>query len=407
MTIQDVIQYVEVLPNLFSRQSVLTGSEIGNGNMNFVFRVVDAGLHGLGSVIVKCTPPYMRSVGSAWPLTAERIRVEHDALTIQHELCPGLVPKVYHYDQERSLMVMEDLWTHTLLRDGLMARQIYPQVAPQIGKFLARTLFLTSQFALDAGEVEELKHRFANAELVRITTDFIFTFPFTAHAMNRFSPLLGNRVHEMWENGDLQSEVAALRTRFNTDGQALIHGDLHTGSLMVTEQDTKVIDPEFACYGPMGFDSGVLMANLLLNLCLHASEGNRTNIIGQYQRELLKIIEMVWAHFHKEFKTLWLRTNRGSGRAAGGEVEHVLVEVLQDSLGFAGCEMIRRVIGTSHVRDLNSIEDASRRARAEILALTLGQHLIMERHHAHTIQDLIEYVHDSWLTCGETKKTYR
>ncbi len=58
------------------------------------------------------------------------------------------------------------------------------------------------------------------------------------------------------------------------DAQALIHGDLHTGSIMVNEQDTKVIDPEFAFYGPMGFDVGTLLANLLLNLCSHTVTAN-------------------------------------------------------------------------------------------------------------------------------------
>ena len=33
---------------------------------------------------------------------------------------------------------------------------------------------------------------------------------------------------------------------------------------MVTPTDTKVIDPEFAVYGPIGFDPGAFMANLLL-----------------------------------------------------------------------------------------------------------------------------------------------
>lgn len=46
--------------------------------------------------------------------------------------------------------------------------------------------------------------------------------------------------------------------------QALIHGDLHTSSLMVTVNSTQVIDPEFAFYGPMGFDVGAFIGNLIL-----------------------------------------------------------------------------------------------------------------------------------------------
>ena len=51
-----------------------------------------------------------------------------------------------------------------------------------------------------------------------------------------------------------------------TAAEALIHGDLHTGSIMVNQDETKVIDPEFAFYGPMGFDVGLLLANFFLGL---------------------------------------------------------------------------------------------------------------------------------------------
>jgi 5-methylthioribose kinase len=46
---------------------------------------------------------------------------------------------------------------------------------------------------------------------------------------------------------------------------------------MVTVSSTKVIDPEFAFYGPIGFDVGALLANLLLSYFSqdgHASHGN-------------------------------------------------------------------------------------------------------------------------------------
>ena len=57
----------------------------------------------------------------------------------------------------------------------------------------------------------------------------------------------------------MKLEVAKLKEGFLTHAQALIHGDLHTGSIMVTEEDTKVIDPEFAFYGPIGFDIGAVI----------------------------------------------------------------------------------------------------------------------------------------------------
>lgn len=65
--------------------------------------------------------------------------------------------------------------------------------------------------------------------------------------------------------------------RFCERAQALIHGDLHTGSVMVTHDSTQIIDPEFAFYGPMGFDIGAFLGNLILAYFAqdgHADQGN-------------------------------------------------------------------------------------------------------------------------------------
>ena len=58
--------------------------------------------------------------------------------------------------------------------------------------------------------------------------------------------------------------LACLQAKFITEAQALLHGDMHTGSLMVTQDTTYAIDAEFAVYGPIAFDVGKFLANLLL-----------------------------------------------------------------------------------------------------------------------------------------------
>jgi len=63
----------------------------------------------------------------------------------------------------------------------------------------------------------------------------------------------------------LKLAVAKLKRKFLQSTEALLHGDLHTGSVMAKENSTFVIDPEFAFYGPMGFDIGAFISNLLLN----------------------------------------------------------------------------------------------------------------------------------------------
>ena len=47
---------------------------------------------------------------------------------------------------------------------------------------------------------------------------------------------------------------------------------------MVTDDDTRVIDPEFAFYGPIAFDVGMLLANFWMSYFSqrgHEQEGDR------------------------------------------------------------------------------------------------------------------------------------
>ena len=49
--------------------------------------------------------------------------------------------------------------------------------------------------------------------------------------------------------------------------QALIHGDLHFGSVFAKPDGVVVFDPEFCFFGPVGYDLGNLIAHFLLEAC--------------------------------------------------------------------------------------------------------------------------------------------
>jgi len=68
----------------------------------------------------------------------------------------------------------------------------------------------------------------------------------------------------------------------------------------------------------------------------------------------------------------------------------VLEKIFHDSLGFAGCELIRRTIGLAHVKDLDSIEDNDRRILLKKLTLLVGEVLIVKRKEIGSIDVVIE-----------------
>lgn len=87
------------------------------------------------------------------------------------------------------------------------------------------------------------------------------------------------------------TDLHAWQAKFCEQHQALLHGDLHTGSLMVTASSTWMIDAEFAFYGPIAFDVCKLIANLLLAFL--AADGHAT--ADEPRTEQRRWMYQVWA----------------------------------------------------------------------------------------------------------------
>ena len=344
MSKDDVILYVKKIPGLFADEP-LECQEIGDGNMNVVFRVQQQ--DGSKSVIVKQALPYIRVIGESWPLTPDRLRVEYEALKLHNELCSAFVPEVYDFDEERSLMVMEDLGHYQILRKALMKQTEHPHFAKQMGQFLAKTLFSTSDFALGSVEKKQKSAQFLNEAMVKTSEDVIFNYPYRNDDSNRFNPLIENIVLDVWANDPLKCEVAKLKLKFLTETQSLVHGDLHTGSIFVSEDELKVFDHEFAFYGPMGFDIGTLFAHLLLNASSYEGRAEKSQEESAFQSYLLEVIEGIWLQFEREFRRLTTENGIDKTLFVDGYMDHFLTSVLQDAIGFAGCKMMRRVIGVA------------------------------------------------------------
>src|SRR5712675_2858159 len=240
-----------------------TISEVGDGNLNLVFIVRGK----VGAIAVKQALPYVRLVGESWPLPLSRSHYEHLALTHQARLAPGLVPAVLHHNEALALIAMELLEPHIIMRKGLISGICYPRFVDHITTFLARTLFLSSDLAVPAAQKKEAIAAFAgNHALCKISEDLIFTEPYFQAKQNRWtSPWLDATAASFREDLDLHVAISRLKLKFMASPEALIHGDLHTGSIMVTQSETLVIDPEFAFYGPMGFDVGAVLGNLIMS----------------------------------------------------------------------------------------------------------------------------------------------
>lgn len=389
LTEQEAIQIALSLDGFFPQGAALTSREIGDGNLNLVFHITDPATG--KSLIMKQALPYAKVVGESWPLTLDRARIESEKLILEGELAPGLVPIVFKYDPELYLTIMEDLSDHIIMRQGLIGGTRYPKFADDISTFMARTLFLTSDLGMNQQEKKLRVKDFVNPELCKITEDLIFDDPYTDSPNNSFDPAIRDAAEALWQDQQLHLEVAILRDKFLTNAQALLHGDLHTGSVFVTPESTKVIDPEFAYYGPIGFDIGAVIANLLLNYAGQehwiADAGKRSD----FRQYLTDTVRDVWNMFDQKFRALW--NEQGLDRIASSTPayqEYYMNRLLQDAIGFAGCKMVRRIVGLSHVVDIDRIPDAAAKEKAQRLALAIGTSLIRNNRKAQSIEEVID-----------------
>lgn len=379
--------------------------EMGDGNLNLVFIVTNSHTPEK-KVIVKQSLPYVRCVGESWPLTLERSYFEYKALVAEKEACPEHVPTIYFFSRPNGLMVMEYLAPpNIILRKGLIQGIRYPTMASDMGTFCAKTLFRTSGFKLSATEIrKQVEFWSRNSEMCALTEQVVFTEPYIQASNNRWTqPFLDDEKASIENDFELKVAAARLKGKFVTATETLIHADLHSGSVMGSPaaHHTYVIDPEFAFYGPMGFDLGAFIGNLFLSYVSQAGHANGDD----YAEWVLRQIHTFWTVFAKEFVRLWsdeaehtgfwyARTTLDTPESLEYAQAAFLKDLLADALGFAGMKMLRRIVGIAHVEDLESIEDAQTRAICEARGLEIAKVFIKKASSIATIDDAIQVARD-------------
>lgn len=372
--------------------------EVGDGNLNLVFIVTGE----KGAAIVKQALPYVRLVGERWPLPLKRSFFEYHALIRQAARDPGMVPEILFFDAEQAMIIMEYLTPHVILRRALIEGRTLPKIGRDLGLFAARTLFRGSDLSMPTREKKADLALFAdNVELCDITENLVFSDPYFEAEMNRHTtPHLDGLVEELRRDRDLKVEAQRLKHIFSAKAETLCHGDLHTGSVMVTDDETRVIDPEFAFYGPISFDVGMLLANFWMSYFSQDGHENAAGERDQMRAYLLDTTETIWETFCDEFSALWRSERKGILYQAslfedrddpfGSEqaLTIVLDEIYREMLGFAGVEILRRILGLAHNADFETIGDLSRRAACESKALKLGRHLAVNRDRIASLRDI-------------------
>ncbi|GAM15370.1 S-methyl-5-thioribose kinase [Mesobacillus selenatarsenatis] len=390
MNADEVILYVKEKTDFFDKDAELSCTEIGDGNLNYVFRVIDE--QSGKSLIVKQAGDTAR-ISDEFKLSTNRIRIESNVLRLEGELAPGLVPDVYLFDDVMNCCVMEDLSDHTILRTALNEGRIFPKLADDLTTFMVNTLLLTSDVVMEHKAKKALVQDYINPELCEISEDLVYSEPFTDHNnRNELFPANKEWIEEnIYGDDKLRFEAAKLKFAFMTNAQALVHGDLHSGSVFVKEESTKVIDPEFAFYGPMGYDVGNVVANLMFAW----SRAHVTNADEKYVSWLEETIEDTVNLFVEKFLASWKDNVTDIMAKEKGFDRWYLDSVLQDTASVTGMEMIRRIAGLAKVKDMTSIEDEKQRVAAERICLSAAKQFILKSASYKTGEQFLKVLKDS------------
>ena len=208
--------------------------------------------------------------------------------------------------------------------------------------------------------------RSANPELCTITEDLVFTEPYFENGRNSFLASNAKDAAELAADDVMVREMGHAKWAFMTHGEALIHGDLHTGSVMVRAasgdegpvDSAKAFDSEFAFYGPVAFDLGALWANYTIAAA-------RATALGEDDRAdwCLELCEQTWSSFEASFRSSW--PGRRDARVfTDGFGDDLIARWQSEAWLFAAAKMARRIVGLAKTKDIETLPEELREGAA-------------------------------------------
>lgn len=303
-------------------------------------------------------------------MTAERTRREANFFDQWAPFSAGLLPETYHFDEVNHVLAMEDLSGFTILTEALKAADEDQQVAiERIGRLLARAFLGTSLASLGPVEFSERLVESENPELAELMELVVFDQPWNTESLDHCHPELAGLVKELLEDGEFMIQIGELKYNFRTTHEGLIHGDLHTGSVMVEGDELRVFDAEFARYGPIAWDLGEFIAHLRIADVAHSIDGHGRVVAGRAE-----LPSKFWRSFASELRRGWERRNdlTLSDKYLDRWLDHQRVMTAR----YAGAEIARRITGVGkaalvEVLPEDQMLEASRRLLDEARLLIL------------------------------------
>lgn len=360
--------------------------EDGDGYLNYVFKVSTDSF----SCIIKQALNHMRHNADR-ALPADRNKLEYDILEIRNKICPEYVPTPYFYDEENHIFAMEDCSHLKIPRFQFTKNVMYDHFAENCAKYLAATHFYTSEYFLETDAFRGLTTHFMSPKLRQIMEDSIFVNLFGHH---EFDYTLGEDfvkfAKDLAYSPEFECERYKLRHSFITNGECLVHGDLHTSNMFAGDNALKVIDMEFTFTGPFSFDMGYLAGNLIAQYASATfrefpSEKER----DEFKKYMLHNLRTLYTTYVTEFCRHCDAHCKDFYKDVPGLQEDFKKTILRDYPGFTAVSNWSRACDSMEYPDYDVLTNVEDRRHAVMMSLMIDWQIMFNRYHYVTIDDFI------------------
>ena len=321
-------------------------SEFGDGNMNHIFRV----RNGDDSLIIKQSMPHGKIDVSVFEPVCRGV-YEIRYVDLYEKYMPEMIENRIHSDETMALSVYRDYSGYSTLRRELMANKPVNGFGVFCGRYLARALYYSSIFGLGIERKKQLEPTFSNVRSRKLTEDYILISPFFDSPDNCLDDVSRPFAEIIWNDNDVVSVSKLLAIDFVSNKQCLIHGDFHPGNLFVGDGMFVVSDFDFASWGPIAYDIGTMIGNLVLSYRTQCNTDVRSSILNEMQT--------IFGAFKTEFAKL-------APELTDNAIRHFCDDAMKKSLGYAGCTVAGRSYGYARFPEITSINDDE--VRAKVLA---------------------------------------
>lgn len=323
---QDSVQNALMHLNLWEEEESIELVELaGAGNMNLVIRVVTNHRR----LILKQSRPWVEKYPQI-AAPADRILAEidfYERVSGEHDVVAAM-PAPLASCREHCLLALEDLGSSSDYTDLYQRRRLVEFPLTESLRWLVRLH--------EIKPAPGLSDSVGNRALRQLNHAHIFSIPFQNPSAIELDPICGGLEElavELRRNAELVDAAERLGNQYLQTGRSLLHGDFYPGSWLRTDHGFRVIDPEFTFAGPIEFDLGVVTAHCVL-------------MGGD-----LSVVDSAVAEYSE---------------SGGSRPDSDLL------CGFAGVEIIRRLIGVAQLPLQADLDERRRMIRCATELLCVG-----------------------------------